>query len=292
MSRKTAEILMDDEEMDVFDFMLEAMGYDYSTIDVISGKNLIDRENVEKNFHVLEKMVQNRSFRRAPYFAIGYLIMTTGALMPEGLRREILEAARWEHEEGQWLDAEFALKRKACLQDFSEKIKLYKPGLKFFPTLIRYSALREIESTILNVEQLQEISKLNELFKIKYVYLDGWGLKFIPEEIFECTNLKFLSMHHNQLMEVPEKIGNLKLIENIKLGNNELTELPDSLGGLINLEFLSITNNPISSLPNTLKNLKNLEHIYVRGTKITEKPEIFTDARFIEGTIYVKGIIK
>jgi len=290
MSRKKAEILMDDEEMDVFGFMLQAIGYEYTSTDVKFGKNLIDRENVEKNFHVLEKMVENRSFRRVPYFAIGYLIMITGAHMPEALRQEILEAARWEHEEGQWLDAEFALKRKICLQDFRDKISLYKSGQKFFPSSISYSAIREIDNTIYKPEQLQEIFDSKDMYKVKHINLDGWGLKIIPGVIYECGNLKTLSLEHNQISELPEKIGTFKLLQRLYLNDNELTKLPDSVNDLVSLKALSVTNNPISSLPKTLKNLKNLEHVYVRGTQITKKPEIFKDARFDDytGTIYLK----
>lgn len=291
MSRKTAEILMDDEEMDILEFMLNAMGYDYLTTDITFGKNLIERENVEKNFKMLEKMVHKRSFRRSPYFAIGYIILTSGAHMPEALRQDILEAAKWEHEEGRWLDERFSFKRKICLKDFRDKVSSYKSGEKHFPISLHFP-VAEIENTILNPKQLQEASELNQMFKIKCVNLDGWGLKVIPEKIFECNNLKTLSLEHNQLVEVPEDIGIFTSLERLYLNDNEIVKLPDSIGNLEKLESLSITNNPLSRLPKTLMNLRRLRYVYIRGTHITKKPDFFKDARFDDynETIYLKEI--
>ena len=233
-------------------------------------------------------MTQGRSFRRAPFFAIGYIILTTGARMPEVLRQYILEAAKWEHEEGRWLDEEFALKRKICLEDFRKKVSLYKPGQKLFPISLHFS-VKEIDNTILNPKQLQESCESNEIFKIKHINLDGWGLKVIPERIFECINLKALSFEHNQLIEVPEEIGALNTLERLYLNDNELTVLPDSIGKLTKLKSLSITNNPISYLPKTLENLKQLRYIYIRGTHITKKPDFFKGARLddITRTIHI-----
>jgi hypothetical protein len=291
MSRKTAEILMDDEEMDILESMLKAMGYDYLTTDITFGKNLIERENVEKNFKMLEKMVQGRSFRRSPCFAVGYIILTTGAHMPETLREDIMEAAKWEHEEGRWLDEEFALRRKICLKDFHDKVRLYQSGDKLFPISLSFP-VAEIENTILNPKQLQESSESKEMFKIKHINLDGWGLKFIPKKIFECNNLKTLSLEHNQIIETSDKLGTLSSLEHLYLNDNEITILPDSVGNLEKLESLSITNNPLSRLPKTLTNIRRLRYVYIRGTHITKKPDFFKDARFDDynDTIYLKEV--
>jgi len=289
MSRKSAEILMDDEEMDAFGFMLQALGYDYTSTDVKFGKNLIERDNVEKNFHVLEKMVQNRSFRRAPYFAIGYLIMITGAHMPEELRRDILEAARWKHEEGRWLDERFVACRKIYLKDFRDKLNSYTSGQRFFTMALDFS-IKEIESAVLNPQQLRNAYESNSMLDIWHINLAGWGLKAIPEEVFKFSELKTLCLEHNQLSDIPEEVGKFHSMIHLDFNDNELTILPDSISNLTQLESLCITNNPISSLPKTLTNLKNLKHVYVRGTQITEKPEIFKDARFDDytKTIYLK----
>jgi len=110
MARGSAKILDDDEEIDTAYFMLRAIGLDYD--EFCDDERILTRKNVEKNLHVLKKMVDNRSRRRAPYFALGYLILVSGALLPEDLRDEIIDAAGWEHEEGMWLDKGFVAERK------------------------------------------------------------------------------------------------------------------------------------------------------------------------------------
>ena len=98
MARDGPEILADDEERDILDFMLDACGLD--SMDFYRDERILSRENLEKNFIFLEKMVDGRSFRRAPYFVIGYLLLITGAKISTELRRKLLDISKWEYEEG------------------------------------------------------------------------------------------------------------------------------------------------------------------------------------------------
>ncbi len=102
MTRIDVDILLDGEEADITGFMLEACGID--SRDCYRNERVLTRENLEKNLDVLEKMVHVRNFIRAPYFVIGYFALLTGARISESLRQDILEAAKWEHEEGYWQD--------------------------------------------------------------------------------------------------------------------------------------------------------------------------------------------
>jgi len=133
MARIDVGILLDDEEADVAGFMLEACGID--SRDFFHNERVLTRENFEKNYDVLEKMVQVRQQSpeniigineagRAPYFVIGYFALLTGARISEKLRQSILEAAKWEHEEGYWTDKGFALKRQIYLDDFRENFEI------------------------------------------------------------------------------------------------------------------------------------------------------------------------
>jgi len=89
MARSSGQILDDDEEIDFTSQVLDACGLDFG--DFFFDERILTRENLEKNFNFILKMVQNRSFRQAPYFVIGYFILATGIKMPEGLRRNILK---------------------------------------------------------------------------------------------------------------------------------------------------------------------------------------------------------
>jgi len=145
MARMDVEILDDDGEADIAAFMLDACGIDSS--DFYYNERVLTRENFEKNYDVLEKMVQVRQSEdffglndpsRAPYFVIGYFALLTGAKISEELRQGILEAAKWDYEQGYWLDEGFALKRRIYLEDFQEKVQIHKAGQILHAARFRY----------------------------------------------------------------------------------------------------------------------------------------------------------
>ena len=127
MTRAGVEILEDDEEADIASFMLNACGLE--SHDFFFHERNLTRENFEKHYDTLVKMVHNRSFRRAPFFVIGYFALLTGAKISDKLRQEILEKASWEHEEGYWSDEGFALKRKIYLKILGKKSKCIEQGI-------------------------------------------------------------------------------------------------------------------------------------------------------------------
>jgi len=282
------EILDDDGEADVAGFMLEACGI--FSPDFYRNERIFTRENFEKNYEVLEKMVQARHPDRAPYFVIGYFALLTGGRISEKLRQGILEAAKWEHEEGYWKDEGFALKRRIYLEDFQEKIQIHKPGQKLHSANFKYSEKDFMESNVVvGINQFEDYCDYGKIHDIKHVNLDGWNLKSIPEEIFELRNLKSLSLEFNQLTEIPDEISNLKSLKHLYLDYNSLETLPESIGKLLSLKGLSIIHNNISHLPESLKDLKALKYIYVRGTKIKKTPAFLRDARLddLNMTIYL-----
>lgn len=271
MTRAGVEILEDDEEADIASFMLNACGLE--SHDFFFHERNLTRENFEKNYDILVNMVHNRSFRRAPYFVFGYFTLLTGAKISEKIRREILEAADWKHEEGYWHDEEFAAKRRAYLEDFREKIRIHKPGQKLHPARFSYS-FKDFKNSqvVIGINQFQDFCDYGKIHSVKHVNLDGWNLKTIPEKIFELQNLKGLSLEFNQLQTIPDEISNLKSLKYFYLNYNNLHTLPDGMGGLSSLKELSIAHNDIFNLPKSLKDLKNLNYICLRGTRITQAP--------------------
>lgn len=297
MARIDVDILLDDEDADVAGFMLEACGID--SPDFYDDERILTRENFEKNYDVLEKMVQVRQPddiiamnepSRAPYFVIGYFALLTGAKISEKLRQGILEAAKWEHEEGYWLDEGFALKRRIYLEDFQEKIQIHKAGQKLHAASFKYSEKDFINSkVVVGINQFKNYCDYGKIQDIKHVNLDGWGLKSIPQEVFELNNLKSLSLEFNELSEIPSEISNLTSLTRLYLNYNLLELLPESIGKLSSLKSLSIIHNRISHLPESLKDLENLKHILVRGTNISRAPNFLKPARFdkMNETIYL-----
>jgi len=278
MARCSPNVLGDDdEELDFASFMLEACGLEYC--DFFLDERILTRENLEKNFIFLKKMVDNRSFRRAPYFVIGYFILITGADMSEHLRREILDAAKWKHEiGGYWLDKSVEVCRKICLKDFRQKIRAHKPGQKLRPIKLIYpDGKNDIytkyrSQTVIGLNEFQKKCKSGRIYDAKHLLLEGWGLDTIPEIVFKIKGLETLSLGANQLQNIPAEISNLKALKDLDLSYNQLANLPNSIGKLASLENLSIVNNQISTLPSSIGDLKHLKYISVRGTQITEVP--------------------
>ena len=288
MARIDVGILLDDEEADIAGFMLEACGI--HSPDFYHNERILTRENFEKNYDVLEKMVDARHFIRAPYFVIGYFALLTGARISEELRQDILEAAKWEHEEGYWEDERFALKRRIYLDDFREKIRIHKAGLRLHTAIFHYSEKDFLDSkVVIGINQFQDYCDYGKIYEIKHINLDGWSLKSIPKKIFELSSLKSLSLEFNQLTEIPDEISNLTSLTRLYLDYNSLEVLPESIGRLTSLRSLSIIHNKISYLPESLKDLKNLKHIFVRGTNISQTPNFLKLAKFnkLNETIYL-----
>lgn len=231
MTRAGVEILEDDEEADIASFMLTACGLESQ--DFYFQERNLTRENFEKNYNTLVNMVHNRSFRKAPYFVIGYFALLTGGTISEKLRRDILEAASWRHEEGCWHDEEFAVKRKVYLEDFRQKIRIHKPGQELHTAKFKHS-FKDFKNSqvVIGINQFRKVCRSNKIHYIKHINLDGWNLKTFPEEILELQNLRGLSLEFNRIQEIPEEISNLKLLKYLYLDYNNLDRLPDGVGEL------------------------------------------------------------
>ena len=75
--------------------------------------------------------------------------------------------------------------------------------------------------------------------------LSNRGIKRLPSEIGQLTNLIVLFLHNNQLSSLPPELGQLTNLHFLSLNNNELSSLPPELGQLTNLEALSVHGNPL-----------------------------------------------
>ncbi len=279
MARGSAQILVDDEEIDLATFMLDACGIDYT--DFYLDERILTRENFEKNFKFLKKMIDSRSFRRAPYFVFGYFILITGSRMPEDLRSEILEAAKWEHEDGIWANY-FVPERKICLKDFREKIKTHRPNLKFRPVKLKYFGNLNLSEAIFGVKDFKNALKSGEIDKIRHIKLDGWNLKTIPEEIYELKKLESLSLEFNQITNIPIDISELQSLKYLNLEYNEITTLPSSLLNLSSLTYLNLNHNLFKHIPESIIRLPSIEVLGLDYNFISSIPESIEDMKSLK----------
>ena len=104
------------------------------------------------------------------------------------------------------------------------------------------------------------------------VNLSKKGLKTIPDEVFDNTDIKVLRLYGNQLDSISERIGELVNLEKLYLGKNNLKTLPKSIGNLKNLQILSVQYNQISSLPEEIGGLTNLLQLTLNQNELVTLP--------------------
>ena len=114
---------------------------------------------------------------------------------------------------------------------------------------------------MLDIDNMNQLKSMDSRLcdKILKVHLDKRDLEYIPDKIFEFTNLQVLNLSSNLIKEIPKNIGNLKNLQELYLDRNSITELPEEIGNLKKLKKIIISNNKITKLPDNFYNLENLE---------------------------------
>jgi Leucine-rich repeat (LRR) protein len=104
---------------------------------------------------------------------------------------------------------------------------------------------------------------------------NGWKLKEIPSEVFECKNLKKLVFSLNELVEFPKKIAEFTELIALDLSMNPFVEIPDEIGELKKLKKLNLNYNYHTTLPDALAKLSKLQELSMYyNYKIKEIPEV------------------
>lgn len=98
----------------------------------------------------------------------------------------------------------------------------------------------------------QGLSALN-LSHLKYLYLEGNIISFLPEDFFTCLQgLEWLDLRNNEVQEIPRNVGEHKNMKTLLLGGNKLVFLPFELGFIRTLTGLNISENPLKDPPQTV----------------------------------------
>jgi hypothetical protein len=104
------------------------------------------------------------------------------------------------------------------------------------------------------------------------INLSGQGLTEIPEQVFQCKNLKKLNLSNNKLKNLPAAIAKLKSLRSLDLSNNEIPVLMAKFFSLSNLETLIINNNKLKKIPKQIEQLKKLKKLSLAGNQLNELP--------------------
>lgn len=98
----------------------------------------------------------------------------------------------------------------------------------------------------------------------------------LPEEIFQLTDLRELTVKGCRLCVLNNNIGKLKLLQVLNLDRNKLLRLPESIGELEELRTLVVSRNIIETLPEAIGKLRKLQTIDAWDNPLYVLPDSIT----------------
>lgn len=121
-------------------------------------------------------------------------------------------------------------------------------------------------------KSVEDASSADYWKSLKYLYLKGNNLAYLPKNIGKLLGITFLDISNNKLRTLPTEIGQLSLLREFVLSNNNLTELPVTIGNLSSLKHLHISKNQLVALPESIAQLE-LIRLFADYNRITAIPE-------------------
>lgn len=92
-----------------------------------------------------------------------------------------------------------------------------------------------------------------DLSHLKYLYLEGNSISFLPGDFFTCLQgLEWLDLRKNKIQEISPNVGEHKNLKTLLLGENKLKFLPVELGFIRTLTGLNLSENPLKDPPQTV----------------------------------------
>ena len=120
-----------------------------------------------------------------------------------------------------------------------------------------------------NKDSLPE--ELFQLTELRELTVKGCKLCRLNQNIGKLTHLQYLNLDHNKLLRLPETIGNLTDLRTLVISRNILEELPESIGSLHQLATIDAWGNPLYVLPHSIGELrKTLRVLDLRQIPLTK----------------------
>ncbi len=119
---------------------------------------------------------------------------------------------------------------------------------------------------------INAVSKFNHLKTLSI----RAGIRMLPPEIKQCTQLKTLDLSGNQELQfLPPEIGNLINLTSLLASGNKIQVLPSQIKHLTNLVELGVDTSHVHFIPPEIKYLQNLTKLdFCRNYIRTLPPEI------------------
>ncbi|XP_046426605.1 protein lap1 isoform X1 [Neodiprion fabricii] len=110
---------------------------------------------------------------------------------------------------------------------------------------------------------------------LEKLFLDANRIKDLPRPLFQCHELRVLSLSDNEVGTLPPAIASLINLEHLDLSKNTIKELPDSIKECKNLQSIDISVNPFERFPDAITHIVGLRELYLNDAYIEYLPANF-----------------
>jgi len=122
---------------------------------------------------------------------------------------------------------------------------------------------------LVNKDSLPE--ELFQLTELRELTVKGCKLCRLNQNIGKLTKLQYLNIDHNKLLRLPETMGALTDLRTLVVSRNILEELPESIGNLHQLATIDAWGNPLYVLPHSISKIsKTLKILDLRQIPLTK----------------------
>ncbi|KAF4350741.1 hypothetical protein F8388_000771 [Cannabis sativa] len=156
----------------------------------------------------------------------------------------------------------------------------------------KFTGVRSI--LLLNINGIELIDKSFwiALFKssklLKVLDFENAPLDYLPKEVGNLFQLRYLNLKDTNIKVLPESICNLHDLQYLNLENTQVDKLPKSIGKLRNLRFLNILYAFVWELPLEINKLCNLRQVFASRKEDTQAN--LSAVKIQEGFSYLENL--
>jgi Leucine-rich repeat (LRR) protein len=100
-------------------------------------------------------------------------------------------------------------------------------------------------------------------------------IKYLPRELFYCTELNTITLRNNELEEIPSAIGHLTNLTHLDFSRNSISTLPENIKACRHLQFFDLSANSLYKVPEPVTTLFNLSNLQLNDTGLDYLPANF-----------------
>uniref|UniRef100_A0A803QC48 Uncharacterized protein n=1 Tax=Cannabis sativa TaxID=3483 RepID=A0A803QC48_CANSA len=178
-----------------------------------------------------------------------------------------------------------------CFEILHGTVKVYSTAT-ITNKIQQFTGVRSI--LLLNINGIELIDKSFwiALFKssklLKVLDFENAPLDYLPKEVGNLFQLRYLNLKDTNIKVLPESICNLHDLQYLNLENTQVDKLPKSIGKLRNLRFLNILYAFVWELPLEINKLCNLRQVFASRKEDTQAN--LSAVKIQEGFSYLENL--